>query len=197
MISKSDAVPMSCDCGRHYADILCSGSHKIEANRGCVFSPELLCKKSMDDFFNTLIAAPVKEKTMRSLLASALICALSLAACGSDPDTSSTAQASHTAGSHNAEPGPKITVLLHETQRLVNLAPGARVSVTSGCANDEAVVGGGATAAPANLTTTSGSLFFDGAHSGWGVEFRNDGSGIISGSVAVAALCVRGQLIPK
>lgn len=140
---------------------------------------------------------------MRSILASAVASALLLAACGSEPDVSSTAQSSNdiktprAADCNHVAPEPKITVRLREVERVLTLAPGETVTVVSTCSADEAVVGGSPTKSSANMTVTPGGLIFDGVHSGWAADFRNSSNGSAGVNIAVGALCVRGQLIAK
>jgi hypothetical protein len=90
-----------------------------------------------------------------------------------------------------------ITVILRETHQTITLAPGEIGTVASACLDDEAVVGGAPTGMPASLAVAVSTLFFDGVHSGWLVDFRNDGTESTTETPVVGALCVPGRLITE
>jgi len=94
------------------------------------------------------------------------------------------------------KPPPGLSVTLRESARTFTLSPGQTTIVASVCGGGETVLGGSPTAASANVTQTWSSLFYDGAVSGWAVEYRNDGASALSAYAATGALCTAGALTP-
>lgn len=98
--------------------------------------------------------------------------------------------------------GPSsVDVALRETSRTVTIQPGFNEGPTgigSGCADGEAVVGGGITASDLGslyVRYVGAGPFYDGQHSGWLVQWINDGTEPVTIRVSVSALCVPGTIL--
>src|SRR4249919_2667495 len=87
-----------------------------------------------------------------------------------------------------------LKVVLREYGRSFVLAPGEIGVVTSLCLPGETVLNGSATNIPANATLVYSSLVYDGTHSGWTNEYKNNGAGPENIYAAVSALCTAGTL---
>ena len=90
-------------------------------------------------------------------------------------------------------PAP-LSVRLRAVAQPITLEPGQRASVASVCLSGETVVGGGPTNIPASLDIIYSTLVFDGRSSGWTVEWKNNGSVVVTETPETGALCVKGTM---
>ena len=92
------------------------------------------------------------------------------------------------------KPTSGLQVVLREYGRDFVLAPGETGGVTSICLPGETVLSGSATSIPPNATLVYSSLAYDGTHSGWTIEYKNNGTEPANVYAATSALCTAGTL---